>query len=98
MINANWLFLIIPGCFIFGYFICAICVISKKSDEMIEKIYAHSSTDKEERSDLIREATELVIEAVIDHGYIEDSRSEGDYDLNVRKEGTEKIRKILEAL
>ncbi len=51
-----------------------------------------------ERQQKITEATELVIEAAIDHGYIEDSRSEGDYDLNVSKEGAEKIRKILEAL
>ncbi len=86
MINANWLFLIIPGCVVLGMFLQAIFDLGKEADLAARKAEA------------IREVTELVVEAAIDHGYIEDSRSEGDYDLNVSKEGTEKIRKILEAL
>ena len=86
MINANWLFLIIPGCFILLVFLHAIFATGKEADEATRKAEA------------INEAAELVIEAAIGHGYIEDSRSEGDYDLNVSREGTEKIRKILEAL
>ena len=50
------------------------------------------------RKQRIEEATEEVIEAAIRHGYIEDSRSEGDYDLNVRDEGTKEIREILEGM
>ena len=50
------------------------------------------------RKQRIIEAPEGVIEAAIGHGYVEDSRSEGDYDLNVRKEGTKKIEKILEGI
>ena len=50
------------------------------------------------RKQRIEEATEEVIEAAIEYGYIEDSRAENDYDLNVRKEGTKKIEKILEEI
>ena len=50
------------------------------------------------RRQRIVETTELVIEACIRYGYIEDSRSEGDYDLNVNRKGTKEVRKILEEL
>ncbi len=50
------------------------------------------------RKQRIIEATEEAIEVFLDHGYVEDSRSEGDYDLNVRKAGAEKIREILEGV
>lgn len=39
--------------------------------------------------------TEEVIEVAMKYGYIEDSRAENDYDLNVNDEGTKKIREIL---
>ena len=51
-----------------------------------------------DRMDALDGKVEEVIEAAIDHGYIEASRSDGDYDLNIYKEGTRKIREILRGM
>lgn len=45
--------------------------------------------------DQIREIREEIIEAACKNAYIEDSRSEGDYDININKQGEEAIDKIL---
>ncbi len=59
---------------------------------------AVSTRDKKRATRDNEEAAEEIIEVLLDHGYIEDSRAENDYDLNIRKEGTRKIREILEGL
>ena len=51
-----------------------------------------------DRMDALDGKVEEVIEAAIDYGYVEASRSDGDYDLNVYKEGTRKIREILKEM
>ena len=50
------------------------------------------------RSYEIPETRELIIESVCQHAYVEDSRSEGDYDINVGRKGWDEIDKILEGL
>ena len=71
---------------IFGLLVAAICFASRTADERIKKIQE------------ITEIRELIIQEAIDNAYVEDSRSEGDYDINISKEGTEEIQKILEGM
>lgn len=90
MINANWLFLIIPGCLVLGFLIRAARESIRKADKLVQEII--------NKAQAITEATEEIIQASIDHAEIVDSRSFHDYDIDINKEGEEKIRKILEAL
>ena len=71
---------------IFGLLAAVICFASRTADERIKKIQE------------ISEIRELIIQEAIDNAYVEDSRSEGDYDINISKEGTEEIQKILEGM
>lgn len=71
---------------IFGLLAAAFCFACGKSDDRILKIQE------------IDETTEEIIEAAIDHALVVSARTEGDYDINVDKIGTQKIRKILEGL
>ena len=84
----NWFILIIAMFVsaIFGFFVAAICVASSEGDKRIKKILN------------IGETTEEIIEIACQYAYVEDCRSEGDYDINVDKEGTRKIREILEGI
>ena len=70
----------------FGFFVAAICVAASEADKRIKRTLK------------IEETTEEVIQAALDYGYVEASRSEGDYDLNVNDEGTAKIRSIIEGM
>ena len=86
MISVFWVILIgvISGSL--GLLTAAICFASGRADDRIKKMQE------------ITEAKEEIIQVAIDHAYIEDSRSAGDYDINIDKEGEERIRKILEGM
>ena len=86
MISIFWAFFIgIFGATI-GLLFAAILFASGRADDRIKKMQE------------ITEAKEEIIQVAIDHAYIEDSRSAGDYDINIEKEGEERIRKILEGM
>ncbi len=46
----------------------------------------------------ITEALEEILQAACDHAFIESSYSEGDYDIDIHKDGEAKIKTILEGM
>lgn len=81
MINANWLFLIVPAVAILSFLLCALLTSASRADERIETIQE------------IEETAEEIIQACIDHVDCRHSRDYVDYDIN--DIGTKKIREIL---
>ena len=94
MINANWLFLIIPGCFILGVFLHAIFATGKEVDEATRKAVT------------ITKAKEEIIETFLNHADCEHDVDRGsahypghhDVTYDIDRAGEAKIKKILEAL
>lgn len=79
-------------------FICAclggvfmtLCFKASATNNMVQDII--------DRAKAIPEALEEIIQAACDHAFIESSYSEGDYDIDIHKEGEAKIRTILEGM
>ncbi len=94
MINANWLLLIIPGCFILLVFLCAIFTPEKEADEAITKAVT------------ITKAKEEIIETFLNHADCEHDVDRGsahypghhDITYDIDRVGEAKIRKILEGM
>jgi len=82
----NWFItiLLMFGSAIFGLFVAALCFVSKDSDSRIKKIRE------------IPEIREEIVQAAIDHAYVERCRAENDYDINIDGKGEGEIQKILE--
>lgn len=94
MINATWLLLIIPGCYILGYFLCAIFESGKEADSATNKAIT------------ITKAKEDIIETFLNHADCEHDVDTGnahypghhDITYDIDRKGEAEIKAILEAL
>ena len=77
-------------CVCLGAAFMALCFKSSATNNMVQDII--------DRAKAIPEALEEIIQAACDHAFIESSCSEGDYDIDIHKEGEDKIRTILEGM
>ena len=77
-------------CACLGGAFMASCLKSSATNNMVQDII--------DRAKAIPEALEEIIQAACDHAFIESSYSEGDYDIDIHKEGEAKIRTILEGM
>ncbi len=77
-------------CVCLGAAFMALCFKSSATNNMVQDII--------DRAKAIPGKVEEIIEVLMDEGYVETGRTEGDYDLNVSQKGTEDIEKILEGL
>ena len=82
----NWIIaiLLMFGGAVFGFMAALFCVAARRGDEL------------EERVQQIKEVREEIIQEAIDNVEVSGSRSYSDYDVDINKEGTENIQKILE--